>query len=116
MTHRTRSSRRNVVAQLRPDDRAGIIGKKVLDGLRKAWQRAKEQKQDAVARRALTIAILANADRDGGYPARGRAGRISRKLQGTMSERLVRKYLARLSERAASFRQTASTKEAAHAK
>ena len=85
--------------------KAAITGQKVLDGLAKGRQQAIEQARERVARKQMMIVILVNQDRDSGKPARGMAGRISRKLHGQISERLVRKYLARLSGGADSSRQ-----------
>jgi hypothetical protein len=76
------------------------VGRKVLAGLAKGRARLapiNQQRQVRSAQQMIQVYYLALADRDAGRPARGRAGRISRKLQGQISERLVRKYLARLS-------------------
>jgi len=76
------------------------VGRKVLAGLAKGRARLatiNQQRKAESAQRAVQIAYLSLADQQAGRPARGRAGRISRKLRGHITERLVRKYLARLS-------------------
>ena len=73
------------------------VGKQVLDALDRGRAIAIAQHQARSAANAATIFYLARVDQDAGRPARGRSGRISRKLHGRLSERLVRKYLARLS-------------------
>ena len=82
----------------RPDPAA--IGRKVLAGLAKGRARLafiNQQRKAESDRQKVLIAYLSLADQQAGRPAHGRAGRISRKLQGKISERLVRKYLALLS-------------------
>lgn len=77
-----------------------VIGKKVLAGLAKGRARLvtlNQQRKAQSAQWAVQIAYLALADREAGRPKRGMAGRLSRKLQGRISERSMRKYLARLS-------------------
>jgi hypothetical protein len=84
-------------ADKRPDP--AVIGKKVLAGLAKGRARlaiVNQQRKDQSAQWAVSIYYLALADQEAGRPTRGRAGRISRKLQGRLGERLVRKYMARL--------------------
>ena len=76
------------------------VGRKVLEGLAKGRARLaflNKQRKAESAQRAVQIAYLSLADQQAGRPAHGRAGRISRKLRGHITERLVRKYLARLS-------------------
>jgi hypothetical protein len=71
-----------------------------LEGLAKGRARLaflNKQRKAESAQRAVQIAYLSLADQQAGRPAHGRAGRISRKLRGHITERLVRKYLARLS-------------------
>lgn len=81
-----------------PDPAA--VGRKVLAGLAKGRARLatiNQKRKDQSAQWVVQIAYLALADREAGRPTRGRAGRLSRKLQGKISERSMRKYLARLS-------------------
>jgi hypothetical protein len=75
---------------------ATLTGRKVLDALAKGRQKAIAAAQAKAAMQMFVIRELAMADMLAGRSNRGRAGRIQRKLGGTLSERLVRKYLARL--------------------
>ena len=80
----------------RQPDRAAFIGRKVLAGLQKAQRSARALHQRRVAQQQAHVAYLLAEDRQKGRPARGAAGRISRKLGGTLSERSVRRYLAQI--------------------
>lgn len=80
------------------------VGHKVLAGLAKGRAIAIRQGQERAAAKRLTVVIVANADRAAGKPSRGLAGRVSRKLQGAISERHVKRILARLSSLSVSYR------------
>ena len=73
------------------------IGRKVLAGLFKGRQRAIEQAKERAAFHVAKVVIHANADVAARKPERGRAGRISRRLGGMLSERQVKRILDRLS-------------------
>ena len=76
---------------------AAVVGQKVLDGLDKGRQRAITQAKERAAFHVAKVVIHANVDVAAGKPERGRAGRISRKLSGILSERQVKRILDRLS-------------------
>jgi|CXWL01.1.fsa_nt_gi hypothetical protein len=86
--------------------KATLTGERVLAGLDKGRSKAIAKAQEKLARRLMMVVVLVNADRESGKPARGMAGRISRKLRGQIKERQVAKYLARLSSGADLVEQT----------
>jgi hypothetical protein len=73
---------------------AATVGQKVLDGLAKGRARRISKAREERAKNAMQVVILFNADRDAGRPMRGRAGRISRKLRGELTERYVLKIIS----------------------
>ena len=73
------------------------VGQKVLAGLEKAHQRAREAHEARKLKNRHMIISLAAIDQREGRPARGRAGRIARKLGGVLHERSVKRYLDKLS-------------------
>ena len=75
---------------------AAQVGAAILQGFAKGRARANAATKEQAALNASVVAIHINADRQAGKPVRGRAGRISRKLRGVLSERLVRKIIAAL--------------------
>ena len=77
--------------------KATLVGQKVLAGLSKGRQRAIAQAKERAAFHVAHVAIHANADVAAGKPERGRAGRIARRLGGTLSERHVKRILDGLS-------------------
>lgn len=90
---------KNGVRSKNPGPLAAILGEKVLAGLAKGRARLmvmNQQRQALTATRRRAVAELAEEDLQAGRPLRGRAGRISRRLKGQISERQVRKYLAPL--------------------
>lgn len=76
--------------------RAREVGQRVLEAFSRGRQKAIEQARERSARRAALILDLAKIDAATGRPMRGLAGRIARKLGGTLSESQVRKILRRL--------------------
>lgn len=76
---------------------ATVVGLKVLDGLAKGRQQAIAQAKERAAFHVAKVVIHTNADVAAGKPERGRAGRISRKLGGILSERQVKRILDTLS-------------------
>ncbi len=77
-------------------------GRKVLEGLNHGRQIAIAQAQARSRERAETILNLAAADVLAGKPSRGRAGRISRKMGGEISESQIRRHLKIISRRLSS--------------
>ena len=88
-----------VAQSVRKPTQAASVGRKVLAGLQKAQRIARELHQERVQQQRVQIFYLLAEDRQKGRPARGVAGRISRKLGGILSERHVRRYLKILSGR-----------------
>ena len=76
---------------------ASIVGRKVLAGLEKAHQRAAELVQVRVQALVSQVLTMAAADIAKGNRARGRAGRIRRKMGGVISERHTKRILDKLS-------------------
>ena len=77
-------------------EQATIVGRKVLEGLAKAHQRAAELVQARTRARQAQVLTLATVDIAKGNPAWGRAGRIRRKMGGVISERQTKRILDRL--------------------
>lgn len=76
-----------------------IVGAQVLQNLKKGRTRLRALNEERKARSELVkrlIAELALTEEWRGCPQRGRAGRISRKLNGLIGERMVQKYLEQL--------------------
>lgn len=80
----------------RQSAQAARVGRLVLAGLQKAQRIARELHWERMQQQRVQILYLLAEDRQKGRPARGVAGRISRKLGGTLSERHVRRYLAKI--------------------
>ena len=76
---------------------AALIGQKVLAGLARAQEHARALHQARVLKNMEVVITLAAIDQKEGRPARGRAGRIARKLGGNLTERSVKRYLDKLS-------------------
>lgn len=70
---------------------------RALEGLERGRKHAIEQAKVEAAKNAALVMNLALIDLNKGRPARGRAGRISRKLGKMLAERSVRRILAKLS-------------------
>lgn len=75
---------------------AAVVGQTVLINLDLGRQIAIQRAKDRASRNIALILPLANEDIAGGWPLRGRAGRICRKLKGTVTERSVKRILDRL--------------------
>ena len=85
--------------------KATLTGERVLAGLDKGRSKAIAQAQERAAQKTMLVVIAANADRDAGWPSRGLAGRISRKLGGAISERHCKRILDALSSVSETSRQ-----------
>jgi hypothetical protein len=78
------------------------VGLRVLQSLDRGRAKAIEQNLAVGAANTQLVRPLLDVDILEGRPARGRAGRISRKLRGRLGERAVHRILARLSNRSES--------------
>lgn len=81
--------------QKKTPSRAAEVGLKVLEGFEKGRCIAIAQAKARSAQRAAAIILLFNEDVTRGKPARGRAGRIARRMTERISESQVRKIIAR---------------------
>lgn len=72
------------------------VGARVLAALDRGRAKAIAQARARGARTLALVADLAHADLLAGRSARGRPGRIARRLRGAVSERRVREILAAL--------------------
>lgn len=86
---------------------AALVGSKVLSELAKGRQRAIERARQIGAANAMQVMALAVIDAQAGRSVRGRAGRISRKLGGLLTERSVKRIMDRLSSVSDSIRHNA---------
>lgn len=73
---------------------AAVVGAKVLAAFEQGRTMANEAKKEQRARHVATIAILAQEDVQRGRGARGRAGRIARRMGGVLTERRIRQILS----------------------
>ncbi|MBS0153253.1 MAG: hypothetical protein JSS38_01535 [Nitrospira sp.] len=90
---------------------AAMIGRKVLAGLEKGRIQLQEINRERRAQGDLWRRVIAEyvlLDEQAGRSRRGRAGRIARKLNQRISERMVRKYLEQLTSGSDSQPYTAS--------
>jgi hypothetical protein len=92
---------------------ATIVGRKVLAGLAKAHQRAAESVQARTRALEAQVLMLAAADIAKGNRARGRAGRIRRKMGSVISERQTKRILDRLAGMSESVEQNGLKKQEA---
>lgn len=61
---------------------------------------------------AAEITVLAHSDAMSGRPARGRAGRIARKMPGKLSEKQIQRYLKKFSDKLSSVSNSACSNSA----
>ena len=72
------------------------VGRRVLEGFERGRRKAIEQAKQRSRRHTAIIVPLVNADIEAGRSARGRPGRIARRLGGALSEAQVRRIMYRL--------------------
>jgi hypothetical protein len=84
-------------ARAKPPSQAELVGEKTLAGFARGRTLAIAQAKERSAKRAAAIVLLNNEDVARGQPARGRAGRIARRMTDRISERQVRRILDTLS-------------------
>lgn len=83
------------MAGAKPLSRAEVLGLKMLAVFERGRNMVNEARKARSAQRAAAIILLYNEDVARGKPARGRAGRIARRMTERISESQVRKIIAR---------------------
>lgn len=97
---------KNEVMSRKPNPSAATLGTKVMANLERGRARLmvlnrERQEMGDLWRRVIAEYVL--LDKEAGLPLRGRAGRIARKLNRRISERMVRRYLEQLTSGSDSF-------------